>query len=152
LDKGTLGSVGIETRALRKAAQQLGLNKIVAGGRNADTYVGDLAKAVRDTGITGKKGWEALLDKTDSQWSDIERGFAKHNPTPESWRPRLQDQVFGKTPEGMYKDPDIQSFVDSASDSAIASKTIDELNSVIGSKPNIGDARTKLSSIIRDNI
>jgi hypothetical protein len=143
IDKGTLQSVGIETRGLRRAAQALGLNKVSTGGRYGDEYVNELAKAVRDTGITGKKGWQALLEKNDKQWNDIDEAFKASNPT-EVWKPKLVDSF--------SKDPEIANFIQNeASDSKVAQDIFDETLGLVGKKASINDVRTKLSSIIRDN-
>lgn len=144
LDDATISSAGIPTRALRKAVGKIGYNNRAEGGRLIEDYKSDLAKTIRDTGITGKKGWEALFDKNKEQWQAIDDGFSAANPDPAVWKPALRDSLI--------KDPDIQQFISDAPSSTVAREVFDQAIGTVTERPTIGAIRSKLSNVIRGNI
>jgi hypothetical protein len=144
LDDSTLTDAGIPTRALRKAVGKIGYNNRVEGGRLIEDYKADLAKTIRDTGIAGKKGWEALFDKNKKQWQDIDDGFASANPDATAWKPALRNSLM--------QDADIQQFISDAPSSRVAQDVLDDAIKIVGERPTVGAIRTKLSNTIRANI
>jgi hypothetical protein len=144
VDDATLSDAGIPTRALRKAVGKIGYNNRVEGGRLIEDYKSDLAKTIRDTGIRGKKGWEALFDKNKEQWQAIDDGFKSANPDPTAWKPALRNSLM--------QDPDIQAFISDAPSSKVAQDVFDDAIGVITERPSVSAIRTKLSNMIRANV
>jgi hypothetical protein len=144
LDDATLSDAGIPTLGLKRAVMKTGYLNRADGANLIEDYKADIAKTIRDNGIRGKKGWEAFFDKNKQQWKDIDDAFAATNPDPKIWKPRLADNL--------AKDPEIQKWIDEASDSGIAYDMLGETMSAVAQKNSIGDIRNKLGNIIRDNI
>ena len=63
MDLNTLKSVGIETKALKTAINNLGIRPTLAGVEKGKDYIGELAEGVRKFGIKGERQFEALVDK-----------------------------------------------------------------------------------------
>jgi hypothetical protein len=79
-NKAVLSSVGVDTRSLRRAIQQSGLKTALSKTNNAEEYIGDVAQMVRDRGITGKRGFSALLKEAQDDFENVEAGFRKNAP------------------------------------------------------------------------
>ncbi len=141
LDDATLEDAGISTRGLRQAVGKLGYNNRVEGARLIEDYKADVAKTLRDQGITGKKGWEALFAKNKQQWQDIDDAFNAVNPDPAIWKPRLADKL--------AKDADIQAFIADSPNPKIAQDMLTDAISEIGARKGIMDIRSKLANVAK---
>lgn len=141
LDKATLATTGLETRALKRAAAALGMDTPQAATRRGGDYVSELAEGIRKLGIKGKRQWEALIDKNDQAWKAIDKGFEKN--APEGWNKILASKLAGD-------DDLIEQAMMKGEDSAM--KMVDDAAKLVSGSTSIKSIRDTLSNIARNNM
>jgi len=141
LNKATLKSVGIETRALRQAMNGYGMKTALSKVNKGEDYVADVAATIRSKGITGKRGFEQFMDQNKNTWQNIDKGFEKN--APKDW---------GKIAAAQLKaDPElIEKALESGEKSA--QDLLDNITAKIAGETNFSIVRNTLRNIAKNNV